>query len=87
VNNSGRLAALMREATADDTVPWSVQLSVHADRDLIAAGQSARQVIASADRVILDAVRAHVDIAQAAGARLPQPPWRIDLAGHATAGD
>jgi hypothetical protein len=75
VNNSGRLAALLRAAAVTRDLPCAVVLSAHADREVVAQGD----VIATADSAVLDRAPAHVDLGGVALVRLAPAPWIVDL--------
>jgi hypothetical protein len=74
VSNSGRLAARMREVAGANAWPWTVELSMHADRELAASGA----IVATGDARILDACAQWIDVPGAVVAGMGEA-WIVDL--------
>lgn len=78
VSNSGRLAALLREAAEARGVTWDVEAVADPDGLLVAAsGADPRAVVATADAAILDRCGAWLDLPAEA---LPGAPPPLDVA-------
>lgn len=83
VSNSGRLAAILRDA-APDGIDWQVELVYSPDKVLVEAGADAR-VTASGDAWILDHCGAWIDIPGAVVAKRVTDAWVVDLGGYSPA--
>jgi hypothetical protein len=75
VSNSGRLKALIETAAAEGGWPWSVELSVSPDRDLIAGDA----VAATADSAVLDRCGAWLNLAREVVDRSVPAAWVVEL--------
>jgi len=75
VSNAGRLRALLQEAAAQSGWPWAVEVTDDADARLAQVGE----VVASADREVLQRCGPWVSLArEAVGARV-SGAWVVDL--------
>ena len=76
VSNSGRLAAMLRDAATANAWPWTAETVPNPDPVLAVSAA----IVASSDAWILDRCRAWTNVVRP---RLPADAWLVDLAGPA----
>jgi hypothetical protein len=75
VSNSGRLAARLRDLGAEIGLPWTAEVVMNPDRDLV----DTTEVVVTSDSAVLDRASAWLNLAPLALATEP-PYWLLDLA-------
>lgn len=75
VSNSGKLAAMLREAFSTQGLDWRVALVANPDREIALTGD----IAASSDGGILDSSMAFIDLAGEVIAREVARAWVVDL--------
>lgn len=75
ISNSGRLARKIRELAADRQWPWSVELALNPDAELV----SSRRTVISSDGPLLDQVAQWLDLVGYLFEKSLAESWLIDL--------